>query len=119
VEAVRHRAERRDADRLGQVRVQRPRQPRIGNRRRDARGGDLRERVHARIGAPRAVQRDRRAIDRRERLLDQALHRHALPLPLPPDEIRPVVRDDQLDGAHHVIADCRLQIADRRIADWR
>ena len=66
----------------------------------DADARDLAERVHAGIGPPGAVHGDRRALEPRERVLEQPLDRLALGLPLPADEPRAVVREGQLQRAH-------------------
>src|SRR5580765_4667637 len=88
-----------DANRGGQLGVQR-----AGNRRRvvgslHPGARHLRHRVHARVGPSRAVHRDVRAVDARERVLKQPLHRVAGLLALPPGQLCPVVLDRQLERA--------------------
>ena len=57
----------------------------------DIRAGHLPKRVHAGVGASRAVHGDRRALEARQRVFEQTLDRFALGLSLPADESRAVV----------------------------
>ena len=82
------------------MRVERAHQLPVLDRRGHARARHLAFGVDAGIGPSGAVQRHRRAVNRRERLFDQPLDRHALALPLPADEVAAVVLHDQLDGPH-------------------
>jgi hypothetical protein len=56
----------------------------------------LAERVDARVGPSRPDNGHARALDAGQRLLDERLDRNAAALPLPPDEVRAVVRQRQL-----------------------
>src|SRR5262249_20131223 len=64
------------------------------------RARDLPECVHPGVRAPRAVYRNRRALEFRERVLEQALYRFSLGLPLPADEPGAVVGDGELESTH-------------------
>ena len=89
------------ADVLGQLRVQRARQPSSARMREGDRGArDLAERVNAGIGAAGAMNRDRRPLESRERVFEQPLDRFAFGLTLPADEPRAVVREGEFQGAH-------------------
>ena len=70
---------------------------RDARRRRRVEVRDLPERVHAGVGAAGAAD-DRRdaAVHLGERVLDGRLHRRAVGLPLPADEVGAVVLDGQL-----------------------
>ena len=59
-------------------------------------GRDLGERVNTGVSAPRAMDNDRGPLDGGERLLEKGLDRHPRILPLPPDVIRTVVLECQL-----------------------
>ncbi len=61
---------------------------------------DLRQRMHAGIGAAGAVNANRLAADRLDRGLQRALHRGAVVLDLPAAERRAVIFDDELVAGH-------------------
>ncbi len=60
----------------------------------------LSERMHARIGAPRAGDGDAFAGEPENCLLQRALHRCAIVLPLPPDEWPAVIFDGEAIAWH-------------------
>ena len=60
---------------------------------------DLPEGVDAGVGPARTVHRQRTALERRQRLLEQPLNRHAFGLTLPANVVRSVVFDGQLQRA--------------------
>ena len=61
---------------------------------------DLRQRMHAGIGAAGAVNADLFAADRLDRVLQRALHRRAVLLDLPAAERRAVILDDEFVAGH-------------------
>src|ERR1700736_1965946 len=61
---------------------------------------DLSQRMHASIGAPRAMNANLLAADRLDRRLQRALHRGAVVLNLPAAERRAVIFDDEFVTGH-------------------
>ena len=59
----------------------------------DAGAGYLRQRVNPGVGAAGTMHEHLGAVDLRQRRFQQPLHRNAAFLPLPPDELGPIVRD--------------------------
>ena len=92
--------DRDDAHVDGQDGVQRALQRRdvVRGARTDAR--HLPERMHAGVGSARTMHRQRTTLERRQRLLEQPLNRHAFGLTLPANVVRSVVLDGQLQRAH-------------------
>ena len=62
----------------------------------------LTQRVHTSVGASRTVHRHPRALETRERVLEQPLYGVALGLPLPTNETRPVVSESELEVSQRV-----------------
>ena len=63
---------------------------------------DLRQRMHAGVGAAGAINANLLAADRLDRVLQRALHRSAIVLDLPAAERRAVIFDDQFVAGHQV-----------------
>ena len=61
---------------------------------------DLRQRMHAGIGAARAMDANLLAADRLDRGFQRALHRGAIVLELPAAERRAVIFDDEFVAGH-------------------
>src|SRR5260370_24675809 len=63
---------------------------------------DLRQRMHAGVGAPRAVDANLLAADRLDRIFQRALHRGTVVLDLPATERRAVIFDDEFVAGHQL-----------------
>ncbi len=63
---------------------------------------DLPKRVHAGIGAAGAMNPDRLAADRLDRVLERPLHRSAIILQLPAAERRALIFDDEFVAGHQL-----------------
>src|SRR6476661_10644100 len=63
---------------------------------------DLRERMHAGVGAAGAINANLLAANRLDRVLQRALHRSAIVLDLPAAERRAVIFDDEFVAGHQV-----------------
>src|SRR6202048_1675133 len=63
---------------------------------------DLRDRMHAGVGAARAVNANLLAADRLDRIFDRALHRGAIVLDLPAAIRRAVIFDDEFVAGHQL-----------------
>src|SRR6478736_2318121 len=61
---------------------------------------DLRQRMHAGVGAARAINANLLAANRLDRVLQRALHRSAIVLDLPAAERRAVIFDDEFVAGH-------------------
>src|SRR4051812_8347359 len=87
-----------------QMRVQPVAQPPRWKRFLDIAMRDLSQRVHAGIGAPRAVDANLLAADRLDRGFQRALHRWRIVLDLPARERRAVIFDDEFVAGHQCTA---------------
>ena len=61
---------------------------------------DLAQRMHASVGAPRAMRDRTLAVMASDRALQRLLDRKAVPLPLPADERRAVIFERELKARH-------------------
>src|SRR6267142_5839682 len=100
IEAVRGHLRPNARQVLGKERVQ-PRCPRLDRKLAvELQGGHLPPGVYARIGPARARHPYRSTVEPRDPLLELVLHAASIGLHLPPDEVRAVVLEGELEGGH-------------------
>ena len=87
-------------DRSRKTRIQRANQRLTLDRALERKTGDLAQRVHPGVGPSGAGDAHRALIELCQHLFEQALDRRARRLPLPADEVRAVVGEGDLEGAH-------------------
>ena len=91
--------DRQDPDVSREHRVQRPRERALVEGVDDGGAGHLAEGVDTRVGTSRAMDGRRSPLDRRERVLEDALDRSAVRLALPADVVSAVVLNRELERA--------------------